>query len=160
MRGVAHPNQELLERFYNALSRRDWITMTACYHPLGRFKDPIYDLEGSHIGGMWKLLLTRGQDLQVSFRDIRADDSRGSAHWEATYTFSRTGNKVHNVIDSSFVFSEGKILEQIDRFDFWRWSRQALGTSGALWGWTPFLRTRVSRTANEALEKFMGGSRR
>ena len=157
---VPHANQELLERFFNAFARRDWLTMTACYHPLGRFKDPVFDLEGAHISGMWKMLLTRGQDLQVTYRNVQADDSRGSVQWEARYTFSNTSNKVHNVVNSSFVFSEGKILEQIDRFDFWRWSRQALGTPGVFLGWSGMFRARVSKQAMDGLDRFMGTGRR
>jgi hypothetical protein len=64
------------------------------------------------------------------------------------------------VVHSSFVFSEGKILEQIDRFDFWRWSRQALGTPGVFLGWSGMFRARVSRQAMDGLDRFMGTGRR
>jgi hypothetical protein len=76
--------------------------------------------------------------------------------WEAWYTFSRTGRKVHNIIDASFEFKDGKILVHQDTFDFWRWTRQALGMPGILLGWTPFMRNKVRVTARNGLKKFMG----
>jgi hypothetical protein len=81
--------------------------------------------------------------MAVTFRDVRADDTTGSAHWTATYTFSGTGRHVVNEIDASFRFADGLIIRHVDSFDFWRWSRMALGTSGLLLGWTPYLRSKV-----------------
>jgi len=40
-------------------------------------------------------------------------------------------------------------------FDFWAWSRQALGLPGWLLGWTPWLRRKVRATAARNLAKFM-----
>ncbi|MEN9670596.1 MAG: hypothetical protein RL018_873, partial [Pseudomonadota bacterium] len=42
-----------------------------------------------------------------------------------------------------------------DSFNFWAWSRQALGAPGLLIGWTPFLRAKVQATANDNLQKFL-----
>ena len=54
-----------------------------------------------------------------------------SAHWEAHYLFSATGRKVLNRIDAEFEFDHaGLIVRHRDRFDFWAWSRQALGLPG------------------------------
>ncbi len=105
---------------------------------------------------MWHMLCESGTDLAVTFsRDIRADEAHGTAHWEATYTFSASGRKVHNIIDAEFDFSNGQIIRHRDRFDFWRWSRQALGSTGLLLGWTPFVRRKVRATAARRLEKFI-----
>ena len=38
----------------------------------------------------------------------------GRAHWEADYTFSSTGRKVHNVIDATFEFEGGLIRAHRD----------------------------------------------
>src|SRR5437868_888017 len=78
---------------------------------------------------------------------VVADDSAGSAHWEARYTFSTTGRFVHNIIDAKFTFRDGKIASHTDSFDFWRWSRQALGGAGLVLGWSPMLRNKVRATA-------------
>ena len=73
----------------------------------------------------------------------------------ARYTFSATGRKVLNRIDASFEFRDGLIVRHIDRFDFWRWSRQALGTPGLLLGWTGFLRGKVRAKAAASLAAFV-----
>jgi hypothetical protein len=109
---------------------------------------------------MWRMFCeTPGSDLMVTFRDVEADDARGTAHWDARYTFSLTGRKVENSIDASFEIEHGKIVRHTDRFDFWKWSRMALGVPGVLLGWTPIVRGKVQSQARDRLEKFMGGRR-
>ena len=81
--------------------------MAACYAPDATFRDPAFDLAGAEVGAMWAMLCARGKDLALEWRDVRADDRAGSAHWEARYTFSVTGRPVHNVIDAAFTFRDG-----------------------------------------------------
>jgi hypothetical protein len=52
------------------------------------------------------------------------------------------------------VVRDGAIVEHTDRFDFWRWSRQALGPLGWALGWSPIVRGRVQRTAAGQLARF------
>jgi hypothetical protein len=61
---------------------------------------------------------------------------------------------VHNVIEAAFTFRDGRIATHRDHFDLYRWTRQALGTTGVLLGWTPFLRSAVRRKAALALVRF------
>ncbi len=155
-----HPNAELIQRFYQAFANRDAATMRAAYHPDARFDDPAFPgLVGAEIGDMWEMLVSRGKDLKVEFGDIEADDQKGRAHWEAWYTFSGTGRKVHNVIDASFEFRDGKIYRHRDRFGFWRWSRQALGMPGLLLGWSPMLAKKVQSTAKKNLDAWRARAR-
>lgn len=151
-----HPNEELLNRFYTAFQKRDGAAMAACYHPDVQFSDPVFpDLRGSRAGGMWKMLCKKGTDLKLEFRDVQADDAAGRAHWEAWYSFSATGRPVHNVIDASFEFRDGKIVRHTDRFSFHRWAGQALGPAGTLLGWTPLLRNKVRAMAAKNLDGFL-----
>ncbi len=148
-------NQELIQAFYTAFQQRDYAGMIACYHPEIHFSDPVFtNLHGKQAGAMWHMLCERGQDLQIVFSDVGADERNGRAHWEATYTFS-TGRKVHNVIDAAFAFRDGKIIRHQDSFDLWRWTRMALGPTGLFWGWTPLVQNRVRKTAQAGLDKFM-----
>ena len=39
---------------------------------------------------------------------VEADDRQGRAHWEAHYRFGAAGRQVHNVIDGSFRFRDGR----------------------------------------------------
>ena len=150
-----HPNAALLERFYAAFARRDGAAMAACYAPDARFADPVFDLAGVEVGARWSMLCERGRDLRLEWRDIRADDAAGSAHWEPRYTFSGTGRPVHNSIDSAFTFKAGRIASHVDTFDLWRWSRMALGAKGVLLGWSPYVRKAIRRQARRGLDAWM-----
>lgn len=150
-----HENATLIERFYRSFQARDAEQMSVCYHDQVVFADPVFpDLRGEHARTMWRMLCARAADLEVSFSNVVADEQSGRAHWEARYTFSQTGRKVHNVIDATFRFRDGLIVEHHDRFDFWRWSRMALGPTGVLLGWTPLLRSAVRRKAAHGLDLF------
>jgi ketosteroid isomerase-like protein len=154
-----HPNAALIDRFYAAFARKDGEAMAACYHPEIRFSDPVFpNLAGPEAGGMWRMLTSRATDLRVEHSAVQADDQTGSAHWEAWYTFATTGRPVHNIIDARFRFRDGLIVEHTDTFDFWRWSRQALGLPGVLLGWTPIIRGKVQGTAGGQLKKFVAKS--
>jgi ketosteroid isomerase-like protein len=151
-----HPHAQLIHDFYTAFQKKDAEAMVACYHPAVTFYDPVFvNLKGAEAGAMWRMLVERGKDLQLTFRDVKADNDGGVAHWEASYTFSRTGRKVLNIIDAEFEFLDGKIIEHHDNFDFWRWSRQALGLPGLLLGWSPILKHKVRAQSREALEGFI-----
>lgn len=143
---------ELVERFYRAFAQRDAAAMRACYHPQVHFTDPVFDLHGADAGRMWQMLCERGADLRVEHGDVNeASDGTLRTHWQAWYTFSTTGRPVHNRIDATLTLQDGLIVRHVDDFDFWRWSRQALGAPGLLLGWTPLLRRRVQRQAARGL---------
>ena len=130
--------------------------MAACYHPDAVFSDAVFDLKnGKEIAAMWHMLCISGKDLKIEFDKVRADDRTGAAHWDAYYTFSRTGRRVHNAIDASFEFQDGKIIRHRDDFSFPRWSRQAFGLTGWLLGRTAFLKKKVRDTARNGLFRFM-----
>ncbi|MFT4621504.1 MAG: ketosteroid isomerase-like protein [Myxococcota bacterium] len=150
-----HANADLLTRFYTAFQQRDHATMAAAYAEDARFSDPVFpDLRGGHIGGMWRMLCERGTDLDLTFSAVEADDTQGKAHWEATYTFSATGRKVHNVIDAAFTFRDGRIATHDDTFDLWAWTRMALGPMGMVLGWSSLVQGRVRGQAGQQLERF------
>ena len=147
-----------IERFYAAFAKLDAETMAACYAPDAAFDDEAFSLRGrEQIGGMWAMLCnaTKAKGLDVWKLEVSAITER-SAHWDATYRFSATGRMVLNRIDAEFEFDRaGLITRHRDRFDFWRWSRQALGTPGLLLGWSPFLRAKVRAQAAKNLERFI-----
>ena len=151
-------NAALIDRFYSAFARRDHAEMARCYTPDARFSDPAFgELRGEEVTAMWRMLCERGEDLELRHSDVAADADRGSAHWDADYTFSTTGRKVHNEIDASFRFRDGLIVEHDDHFSLWRWSRQALGPIGLVLGWSPIVRSKVNGQARENLRAFMAG---
>ena len=147
---------KVIERFYEAFSRRDAEKMAATYADDVRFSDPVFqDLRGERARNMWRMLCELGKDLEITYRDVKVAGNRGSAHWEANYTFSLTGNRVHNIIDASFVLRDGKIVEHVDRFDLWRWSGLALGLKGKLLGWAPFVQGAIRKNAVRGLDAWI-----
>lgn len=158
-----HPNQATIERFYSAFAQLDTEGMARCYAEDATFDDEAFSLKGKReVVGMWRMLCdttrAKGRDVwRLEYRDAQADASTGSAHWDAWYRFTATGRMVHNSIDARFDFDpQGLIKVHRDSFDFWAWSRQALGAPGLLLGWTPLLRNKVRQQAGGNLRKFLG----
>jgi uncharacterized protein len=147
---------ELIERFYAAFARRDGAAMAACYAPDARFRDPVFGvLDAGQAGAMWQMLTGRAEDLTVELVERDGDEAQGSARWIARYTFTQTGRPVVNDVRATFRFQDGLIAEHTDKFNWWRWARQALGAPGLWLGWTPQLRLRVHRQARAGLDRWM-----
>ena len=147
-----------IERFYSALARLDHATMQACYAEHAQFEDEVFKLSGAvDIGGMWRMLCETTQAKGMAHWKLEFSElTDRSAHWDAHYLFSATGRQVLNRIDAEFEFgADGRITKHRDRFDFWAWSRQALGTPGLLLGWTPWLRNKVRAQAATSLKRFL-----
>ncbi|HWA33992.1 MAG TPA: nuclear transport factor 2 family protein [Cyclobacteriaceae bacterium] len=148
--------KDTIERFYSAFQKKDWKTMQECYHPEVQFSDPVFTaLKGNSAKAMWHMLILAGKDLELTFSNVHANGNTGSCDWEAFYSFSRTGRKVHNVIQAAFEFRDGKIIRHTDSFDLWKWAGMALGTSGKLLGWSPLIRLKVIDTAARNLTRFI-----
>ena len=149
-------NKKTIESFYSAFQRKDWQTMQSCYHNEILFSDPVFrNLKGPEAKAMWHMLALAGKDLALTFKNITADASSGSCDWDAHYSFSRTGRKVHNIIQARFEFKDGKIIKHTDSFDLWKWTSMALGISGSLLGWTPIIQSKIRETADKNLKKFI-----
>jgi len=150
-------NRDLIEKFYQSFAAKDAIGMLSCYHPEIRFEDPAFGvLTGKRAGDMWRMLLSnKKSNVVVHFSDVIADDRSGSAQWTADYVFSQSGRKVHNIISANFEFKDGLIIRHTDHFDLYRWSKQALGLSGWLLGWTPLFRKKLQQKTNSLLDSFL-----
>lgn len=148
-------HMQLIEGFYHAFDQGDGKAMAACYAPDVRFSDPVFpDLRGDRAGAMWRMLTDAPGEVRVELLEHEADDTTGSAHWVARYPFSETGRPVVNDIRASFTFKDGLIVEHHDKFDFYAWSRQALGPTGLLLGWTPIVKSAVRKKAAGLLAKY------
>jgi len=129
--------------------------MTACYASGAHFRDPAFgDLHGEDIGAMWRMLTNRATDLEIELYEHEADETSGSAHWIARYSFGATGRHVVNDIQAEFRFADGLIADHVDDFDFRGWAKQALGPSGHLIALLPPLRGKVRAKALGQLEEF------
>jgi ketosteroid isomerase-like protein len=148
--------EEIITKFYTAFSNRDYTAMQNCYHPDATFSDAAFqNLNSKEVKAMWQMLISSSTDIKVIFSEVKGKADHGSCRWDAYYSFTQTNRKVHNIVYAQFKFKDGLIIEHRDHFDFWRWSRMALGTSGLLLGWSPMLKNKVQQSARAKLEKFM-----
>ena len=151
-----HPHEALVRDFYAAFARHDAEAMARCYHADVFFTDPVFPaLRGQDAGDMWRMLLSRAKDLEVTLDEASADEDGGRAKWTARYTFAKTGRPVINRVDAMFAFRDGLIVRHFDSFSFWRWASQALGPMGKLLGWSLPIKWKVRKDAAAALEKFV-----
>ncbi|HNF92882.1 MAG TPA: nuclear transport factor 2 family protein [Accumulibacter sp.] len=152
---MSHPNTSVIQGLYTALAAKDGAAMGACYADDARFSDPAFqNLDAAGVRTMWAMLCSRATDLTVELSGVEADNTHGKARWVATYTFSKTGRQVRNVINAEFEFRNGLIVRHTDRFDLWRWAGMALGLKGLLLGWTPLVQNAIRKEAMRGLEAF------
>lgn len=151
-------NIDLIERLYQELGDLDGDAMAACYAPDARFEDPAFGvLTGEQVGGMWRMLTSRSDGIDVELSEVEADETSGSAHWVARYTFGPSKRPVINRIDARFTFEDGLIADHVDSFSFYSWAKQALGPMGFFLGATPFVKSRVRDQARRSLDSFLAG---
>ena len=147
----------IVKQFYEAFQVLDAEKMASLYHEDIVFEDPAFGvLNGEQVSNMWRMLChaQQGKGFQLTFSEVEETETTGQALWEARYTFSRTGRKVHNVITANMTFQDGKIIQHIDQFNLYRWAQQALGLPGWIIGWTPFFRKRLQQQTKQLLRRF------
>lgn len=151
-----HPNKQLIHQFYTAFQNGDALAMKQCYHPDIQFRDPAFGLlKGEQAATMWKMLLERAKgNIKIEYSNVKANDTSGIAQWVAHYTFSQTNKKVVNHIAAEFEFKDGLIYKHNDNFNVWKWSQQALGWKGYLFGWTGFFQQKIQKNALHSLKKY------
>jgi ketosteroid isomerase-like protein len=121
-------HEALINKFYTAFHDLDPQAMRECYHQDVVFQDPAFGiLKGREVGDMWEMLIngskksSTNRPLQISYKNVQANETTGSVEWTAVYNFSATGREVTNQIHGSFLFQDGLIVQHTDVFDFWKW---------------------------------------
>ncbi len=150
-------NKQVIERFYTAFQQLDYKTMQDCYSADIVFSDPVFlVLNGDEAKAMWEMLCKNAQEFSLTFSDIELlDEEYATCKWIATYTFSKTGNRVVNNIKAFMKLKDGKIIEHSDAFRLSTWIGQALGWKGVLFGWAGFMKRAVQKNARKNLVNFM-----
>lgn len=146
-------NKEIIQKFYTAFSENNSKEMINCYHDQIVFKDPVFGkLKGEKAKKMWAMLLSNKQaSSKIKFSKITATKNSGFAKWEATYLYGSKKKPVINKVSAHFIFEDNKIIAHTDNFNLWNWSKQALGFSGAILGWSEFLKRKIQKQANQKL---------
>ena len=150
-------NEELIARFYSAFQKLDYKTMNDCYSEDIVFNDPVFGiLRDDEAKCMWEMLCKNARDFSLTFSNIQSiDEEYAICNWVATYTFSKTGNKVVNKIKAFMKLKDGKIIEHSDAFQLSTWIGQALGWKGVLFGWMGWMKRKVQRSARKNLVSFI-----
>lgn len=150
-------NQQIVERFYNAFQQLDYATMQDCYSDDIVFSDPVFGLlKGEEAKAMWEMLCKNAKKFRLTYSNIELlDEEYATCNWTASYTFSKTGNKVENKVKAYMRFRDGKISEHSDAFRLSTWLAQAMGWKGVLFGWTGFMKRAVQKNARKNLDAFM-----
>ncbi len=150
-------NEQLISRFYTAFQQCDHAGMNACYSHDVLFSDPVFGmLDAAQVRKMWEMLCTNAKELDIKFGNIQdIGDDYYTCDWTATYLYSKTGKRVVNKIKAYMRISDGKIIEHSDGFSVYKWSRQALGLVGWLFGWNGFFQRKIRDKAKASLAAFM-----
>ncbi len=150
-------NKELIIKFYSAFQKLDYMGMNSCYSEGIVFFDPVFELlKGDEAKYMWEMLCKNARDFSLTYGNIlELDEEYCTCDWVATYTFSKTGRKVVNKIKANIRFADGKIIEHSDAFSIHKWSKQALGLPGELFGWNSFFQRKIKNQARRNLLKFI-----
>ena len=150
-------NEALINKFYTAFQKKDYRTMNSCYSNDIVFYDPAFELlRGDEAKAMWEMLCKNAKDFSLTYGNIiKLDDEYYTCDWVGTYTFSKTGRKVINNVRANMRFANGEIVEHSDAFSLHKWSSQALGFMGKLFGWNSFFQRKIKNQAKRNLLKFI-----
>ena len=141
-------NEDVVKDFYSAFAKLDYKTMQDCYSDDPVFNDPVFGIvQGSDVKLMWKRLCRNAKNFSLTYDSVKCDGEYCTCNWIARYTFSKTGRTVVNNVKSYMRIVNGKITEHTDDFNIYRWSRQALGLTGILLGWSGYLKNKIRRQA-------------
>ena len=150
-------NADVITRFYKAFQELDYQTMNACYSDDIVFSDPVFlILRGEEVRSMWEMLCKNAKDFKLEFSTIDLlDEEYATCKWTASYTFSKTGNRVVNHIKAFMKLKDGKIIEHSDAFRLSTWIGQALGWKGRMFGWMGWMKRAVQNNARKSLLAYM-----
>ncbi len=150
-------SEALISRFYNALASLHADEMNACYSNDIVFYDPMFGLlKGEEAKAMWQMLCSRAQQFSLEYNGIAdAGDGYYNCNWTARYTFSKTRRTVVNNGRAYMKIENGFITEHSDGWSLSKWSAQALGLAGKLFGWNNFFRRKIKNNAKRGLMEFM-----
>ncbi|MEQ1554588.1 MAG: nuclear transport factor 2 family protein [Ferruginibacter sp.] len=146
-------DEKLIEKFYTSFQNLNSEGMNACYSNDIVFFDPMFDiLKGDEAKAMWQMLCKSAKAFSLEFDSIKnLEDGYYNCNWKATYNFSKTGKTVINNGKAYMKIENGLITEHSDGWSFHKWSSQAIGIMGKLFGWAGFFKQKVKNNAKKTL---------
>ena len=149
--------QQLLDNFYDSFASGDAQGMIDCYAPQIVFEDPAFgQLHGKRAEYMWHMLLSnKKRQTQITYRILNHTLENAQVAWTATYLYGPKHRKVVNHVLASFDLKDGLIIHHRDSFSLWNWSRQALGITGFLMGWSHIMERKIQNKTKLLLDDFI-----
>lgn len=146
---------EIVNNFYAAFEQKDSVTMNSFLAENVKFEDPAFGkLEGEDVKYMWQFLTENAKDFSVTFSVDEEKGNKVKANWIAQYTFSATGNKVINHVNSNFELKNGKIIKHKDDFDLKKWVKQSLGSAAGIFGASFMMKNAIQKQSRNYLMKY------
>ena len=150
-------NSETIYHFYSSLEAGNIEDLLSCYHPQISFSDPVFgELQGDQAHSMWRMLMSKmSSDIKIDVNHVFDQNGRMHCTWAADYPFGKNQRHVHNEVSSQFTFKDNRIITHHDVFDLWKWTRQALGWPGYLFGWSNIMQRKMIERNQSYLTKIM-----
>jgi ketosteroid isomerase-like protein len=149
--------EQIAHQFYQAFQALDADNMNSLYSSNARFSDPGFGLlNHTELTTMWAMLCFNQQNkgFKLEYKILDSTKDSVTVYWQAWYTFSKTGRKVHNRITANILVENGRIVQHHDHFNLHKWASQALGITGYLLGWTGFFQKKLQQQTKNLLKQF------
>ncbi len=151
--------QALVQRYFTAFAALDAAAMNDCLHPEISYTDPLFpNLRRQQVAAMWRMRLAvmalHRKDMSLSWTVVFCEERKAQVFWEANSRHAG-GRRIRHKALATLAFWDGRIVRHVDGYNFWHWSRQALGITGALLGWHKGYRLAVQAAALRQLTSFM-----
>lgn len=150
---VAEQQRQVTRQFFDRLAARNLPGLLAQYHPDIHYRNPFFELHGAEVAAMWRMWWDYLPDVQVVCKDSGINSD--GAYWHAIYTYSPTGRRVEHHISADLMFSDGAIIQHVDRFNVHEWANNAYGFVGRMIGGWRLFEWRIAMQARTRLAAFL-----
>ncbi len=146
-----------VDSFFEALQKRDFLTMENCYQKSIQYYDPLYGyLKANEVMAMWKLCYSNLQDYSMIFNGVQ---NEGEGYFTVTYEFSFSADTMvkclFRKIKSHLRVEDGLITEHSNAFSLHELSKQKNGIVGILLGWNRYYQNQMKINARKLLFKWI-----
>lgn len=150
-------NKQVVEKFYEAFSRRNAAIMNSCYAEDIVYSNPVYGLlQGQEVHCMWELFCKEVHHFSLTFGTItEIDEEYITCNWTAKYNDIVTGRQIIKKAKAFMRINKGIIVEHSDAFNINTWMTQHFGWKGYLFGWTYYMKRSVFKKARKRLKTYM-----
>ena len=121
-------NEEIIKRYYKAWINKNLEDLKIIYDKKVIFNDPGFkNLNYEKIIKMWMIWFNKGtnKSIDAQYEIIESKNDIVKSKVVIKYNFGKKENPVTNYISTNFKIRDGKIINQLEKFDFIKWFNQA-----------------------------------